>query len=149
MRRRSPLGGARSKRAYDEDHSSDVDVIQPSGDGWRGIRPDNSSVNQIRENATSSEPYRDRGGGGDQRSAISDGARITRLKKQETEEALRAEVSRLQLLKELHETFRDARELPAIFQRVYDILPQHLGVHRASLLLYDAGRDALVSDQFL
>lgn len=50
---------------------------------------------------------------------------------------------------ELHESFREARELPAIFQRVYDILPRHLGVHRASLLLYDAGRDALVSDQFL
>lgn len=81
--------------------------------------------------------------------ATSDSTRKIDLKTRETEEALRAEVGRLQLLMELHETFRDARELSAIFQRVYDILPRHLGVHRASLLLYDAGRDALVSDQFL
>jgi signal transduction histidine kinase/putative methionine-R-sulfoxide reductase with GAF domain len=72
-----------------------------------------------------------------------------RAARREAEAALRRRTNELELLRRLHEAFREALDLSAIFQRVYDLLPQCLGVSRASLLLYDPAQRALVSDQFL
>lgn len=66
-----------------------------------------------------------------------------------SQDALREQTSRLQLLKQLHEAFHGALDLRTVLERVYGLFPKYLDVDRASLFLYDEKLNALISDHLI
>jgi PAS domain S-box-containing protein/putative nucleotidyltransferase with HDIG domain len=72
---------------------------------------------------------------------------VTNWKQAEAE--LRSNFQRMEFIKFFHETLQEARDLPTLIQKAYQLIPQFTQVNRANVLLYDPKENSLISDQLI